>query len=369
VLEDCLVTEILVENGVVSGVRALDCRTGSFEEFSCRFLVLATGGAGHLYKLSTNSDVATGDGVALAFKAGAEIVDMEFFQFHPTALRMPGVTPFLISESVRGEGGVLRNVDGYRFMPDYTPDADLAPRDVVTRSILYEMRKTASDRVFVDVTHLPPYVITTRFPHIYRFCLVRGLDITRGLIPVAPAAHYVMGGVKTNTWGETNIAGLFVVGEASCTGVHGANRLASNSLLEAVVFSQRIIERTTRETVPEIPGTDKDTAVRYSLSKRRVLEEVPPPNLSALQELHWDKVGIIRDKESLNETLDILAAWQECLPEPTDRPSYELNNLAFTGRLVAEAALLREESRGAHFRSDFPKSLSEWQRHLILVKQ
>ena len=368
VLEDCLVTEILVENGVVSGVKALDCRTGSFEEFSCRFLVLATGGAGHLYKLSTNSDIATGDGVALAFKAGAEIVDMEFFQFHPTALRIPGVTPFLISESVRGEGGVLRNVDGYRFMPDYTPEADLAPRDVVTRSILYEMRKTASDRVFVDVTHLPPYVITTRFPHIYRFCLVRGLDITRGLIPVAPAAHYIMGGVKTNTWGETNIVGLFVIGEASCTGVHGANRLASNSLLEAVVFSQRVIERTTKETVLEIPGTDKDTAVRYSLSKRRVLEEVPPPNLSALQELHWDKVGIIRDKESLNETLDILAAWQECLPEPTDRPSYELNNLALAGRLVAEAALLREESRGAHFRSDFPKSLPEWQRHLILVK-
>ena len=368
VLEDCLVTEILVENGTVSGVKALDCRTGSFEEFSCRFLVLATGGAGHLYKLSTNSDIATGDGVALAFKAGAEIADMEFFQFHPTALRIPGVTPFLISESVRGEGGVLRNVDGYRFMPDYTPEADLAPRDVVTRSILYEMRKTASDRVFVDVTHLPPYVITTRFPHIYRFCLVRGLDITRGLIPVAPAAHYIMGGVKTNTWGETNIVGLFVIGEASCTGVHGANRLASNSLLEAVVFSQRVIERTTKEAVPEILGTDKDTAVRYSLSKRRVLEEVPPPNLSALQELNWDKVGIIRDKESLNETLDILAAWQECLPEPTDRPSYELNNLALAGRLVAEAALLREESRGAHFRSDFPKSLPEWQRHLILVK-
>ncbi|MDD4986064.1 MAG: FAD-binding protein, partial [Dehalococcoidales bacterium] len=345
------------------------CRTGCFVEFGCRFLVLATGGAGHLYKLSTNSDIATGDGVALAFKAGAEIVDMEFFQFHPTALRMPGVTPFLISESVRGEGGVLRNVDGYRFMPDYTPEADLAPRDVVTRSILYEMRKTASDRVFVDVTHLSPNLITTRFPNIYRFCLVRGLDITRGLIPVAPAAHYLMGGVKTNTWGETNIKGLFVIGEASCTGVHGANRLASNSLLEAVVFSQRVIERTTRDTVPEISGTEKDTAVRCSLSKRRVLKDVPPPSLSALQELNWDKVGIIRDKASLNEALDILAAWQNCLPEPTDRPSYELNNLAMTGRLVAEAALLREESRGAHFRTDFPKSSPDWRHHLILVKQ
>lgn len=294
---------------------------------------------------------------------------MEFFQFHPTALRMPGVTPFLISESVRGEGGVLRNVDGYRFMPDYHPDADLAPRDVVSRSIIYEMRKTSSDRVFVDVTHLPPYVVTTRFPHIYRFCLVRGLDITRGLIPVAPAAHYLMGGVKTNTWGETSIEGLFAVGEVACTGVHGANRLASNSLLEAVVFSQRVIERTTKENVSEIPDSEKEKSTRCSLSKRKALKEVPPANLSALQELMWDKAGIIRDRQSLNEALDILDAWQACLPEPTDRPSYELNNLTFAGRLVAESALAREESRGAHFRSDFSKKLPDWQRHLILIKK
>ena len=369
VLEDCLVTEILVENGAVSGIRALDCRTSTFELYHCRFLILATGGAGHLYKFSTNSDIATGDGVALAFKAGAEIADMEFFQFHPTALRMPGVTPFLISESVRGEGGVLRNVDGYRFMPDYTPEADLAPRDVVTRSIIYEMRKTASDRVFVDVTHLPPHTITTRFPHIYRFCLVRGLDITRGLIPVAPAAHYMMGGVRTNTWGETSITSLFAVGECACTGVHGANRLASNSLLEAVVFSQRIIERTAMDTAPEPSVNDEETIDRCTLSQRQEPDEVPLANLSALQELLWDKASILRDRESLNEALDILAAWGKCLPEPTDRPSYELNNLALTGRLVAEAALRREESRGAHFRSDFPKSRPEWKRHLVLLKQ
>ena len=369
VLEDCLVTEILVDNGAVIGVRALDSRTSLFETFHCRSLILATGGAGHLYKFSTNSDIATGDGIALAYKAGAEITDMEFFQFHPTALRMPGVTPFLISESVRGEGGVLRNVDGYRFMPDYHPDADLAPRDVVSRSIIYEMRKTSSDRVFVDVTHLPPYVVTTRFPHIYRFCLVRGLDITRGLIPVAPAAHYLMGGVKTNTWGETSIEGLFAVGEVACTGVHGANRLASNSLLEAVVFSQRVIERTTKENVSEIPDSEKEKSTRCSLSKRKALKEVPPANLSALQELMWDKAGIIRDRQSLNEALDILDAWQACLPEPTDRPSYELNNLTFAGRLVAESALAREESRGAHFRSDFSKKLPDWQRHLILIKK
>ncbi|MBN1862851.1 MAG: FAD-binding protein, partial [Dehalococcoidales bacterium] len=194
VLENCLVTEIIVRAGAVSGVSALDCRTGSVERFDCRFLVLATGGAGQLYKFTTNPDVATGDGMALAYRAGAEIADMEFFQFHPTALRLPGVAPFLITEAVRGEGGVLRNVDGYRFMPDYAEEADLAPRDVVARSILFEMIKTGADRVFIDATHLPRYVITTRFPQVYRFCLDHGLDINKNLIPVAPAAHYIMGG-------------------------------------------------------------------------------------------------------------------------------------------------------------------------------
>ncbi len=368
VLEDCLATEILVEKGVIKGVKALDCHTGSIEEFGCRSLILATGGAGQLYKFSTNSDIATGDGIVLAFNAGAEIVDMEFFQFHPTALRLPGVTPFLISEAVRGEGGVLRNVDGHRFMPDYTPEADLAPRDIAARSIVYEMKKTGSDRVFIDVTHLPPYVITTRFPHIYRFCLDHGLDITKGVIPVAPAAHYMMGGIKTNSWGETNIAGLFAVGETACTGVHGANRLASNSLLEAVVFSKRIVGRTTRETETPSPDQSQSQEAHHRLSQRQVLETMPPPSRSALQELHWDKVGIIRDKESLTEAADVLATWQNCLPQPTDRPSYELNNLVITGRLVTEAALLRQESRGAHFRSDFPHSSPQWQCHIILVK-
>ncbi|MDI6815156.1 MAG: FAD-binding protein, partial [Dehalococcoidales bacterium] len=314
----------------------------------------------------TNSDVATGDGIALAFNAGAKIVDMEFFQFHPTALRLPGVTPFLISEALRGEGGVLRNVEGYRFMPDYTPEGDLAPRDVVARSIVYEMKKTGSDRVFIDITHLPPYVTTTRFPHIYRFCLDHGLDITKGLIPVAPAAHYMIGGIKTNSWGETNIAGLFAAGETACTGVHGANRLASNSLLEAVVFSKRIVKRTTAEA--KASSSSQGREVHHSLGQRRVPEIVPTPSLHALQQLHWDKVGIIRNKESLTQAADILAAWHKSLPQPADRPSYELSNLILTGRLVTEAALLREESRGAHFRADFPHSLPQWQYHIVLVK-
>ncbi len=367
VLEDCLATEIVVEKGRVSGIKALDCRTGSVEEFDCRFLILATGGAGQLFKFNTNSDIATGDGIALAFNAGAEIIDMEFFQFHPTALRLPGVTPFLISEAVRGEGGVLRNVEGYRFMPDYIPEGDLAPRDVVARSIVYEMQKTGSDRVFVDVTHLPSYVTTTRFPHIYRFCQDHGLDITKGLVPVAPAAHYMMGGIKTGSWGETNITGLFAAGETACTGVHGANRLASNSMLEVLVFSKRIMEKTGGETKTKAPTTGKAMEVIHLVNQRQVPETMPAPSLSALQQLHWDKVGIIRDRQSLIEATDTLAAWQKSLPQPTDRPSYELNNLVLTGRLVTEAALLREESRGAHFRSDLPQSSPQWQRHIVFT--
>jgi len=368
VLEDCLATEILVEKETVRGIKVLDCRTGSIEEFDCRFLILATGGAGQLFKFNTNSDVATGDGVALAFNAKAEIMDMEFYQFHPTALHMPGVTPFLISEAVRGEGGILRNVEGRPFMPDYTPDGDLAPRDIVARSILYEMEKTGSDKVFIDATHLPPRTVTTRFPHIYRFCLEQGLNITKDLIPVAPAAHYMIGGVKTNSWGETNIAGLFACGETACAGVHGANRLASNSLLDAVVFSKRIIKKTSEGTNTEVPATSQSAEIHHSLSQRPAPQSVPAPSLSALQMLHSDKVGIIRNKEGLTQAADILAAWQKSLPQPIDRPSYELRNLILTGRLVTEAALFREESRGAHFRSDFPQSLSQWQRHIIFTK-
>ncbi|MEE8419318.1 MAG: L-aspartate oxidase, partial [Dehalococcoidales bacterium] len=364
VLEHSLVTEILVEGGTVRGVKVLDCRTNTFEEFNCRFLILATGGAGQLFKVNTNSDVATGDGVALAYEAGAEITDMEFYQFHPTALHLPGVTPFLISEAVRGEGGILRNIEGYRFMEDYTPAGELAPRDVVSRSILAEMEKTGSDNVFIDVTHLPARVVATRFPHIYRFCLEHGLEITRDMIPVAPAAHYMIGGVKTNSWGETSIAGLYACGEIACAGIHGANRLASNSLLEGLVFGKRVYQRTAEEIKNEVSPAKEF----HTLGKRQPPALVPEPSLSGLQQLHWDKVGIIRSREGLTEAAGILAAWQKILPQPTDRPSCELSNLVMTGRLVTEAALLREESRGVHFRSDFPEHLAAWRHHTIFKK-
>ena len=366
-IEDCLATKILVENGTVQGIKALDCRTGSTTEFNCRSLILATGGAGQLFKFNTNSDIATGDGIALAFQAGAEIMDMEFFQFHPTALRLPGVTPFLISEAVRGEGGILRNTNGYPFMPDYSPQGDLAPRDVVARSILYEIQKTDSNRVFVDITHLPPHFTTTRFPHIFQFCLDHGLDITREPVPVAPAAHYMMGGIKTNIWGETNITGLFAAGETACTGVHGANRLASNSMLEVVVFSKRIIAKTGKQTRQKAAPHTWASNTHHLPNHGGISKSVTAPDFSTLQGLLWEKVGVIRHREGLTEAVAILAAWQKSLSSPTNRVSYERNNLVLAGRLVTEAALLRKESRGAHFRTDHPRSLPRWQRHIVFA--
>jgi L-aspartate oxidase len=365
VLEHHLATDIMVENNCVKGIRVFDCEKESFEEFGCRYLILATGGAGQLFKYTTNPEVATSDGIALALKAGAEIIDMEFFQFHPTALRMPGVVPFLISEAVRGEGGILRNIDGRAFMHDYTPLAELAPRDVVARSILSEMKKTRQENVFLDVTHLAPHRVKTRFPHIYQFCADHGLDITSSLIPVAPAAHYMIGGIRTNSWGETSVCGLFAAGECAGTGAHGANRLASNSMLEVLIFGKRIFqgidEKGSRQYNDNLPNRN----IYHRLKMKTALDKAPLLSLQALQNLLWDNVGIVRDRQGLTEAVDILGSWQHTLPQPSDRQSHELANMIVTGRLIAEAALLREESRGAHFRSDFPQRSPEWLRHIV----
>ncbi|MBI2847009.1 MAG: L-aspartate oxidase [Chloroflexi bacterium] len=374
ILEYSLVTEILLADGSVQGVRVLDNGTGFQKEFQCRFLILATGGAGQLYKFTTNPEVATGDGMALAFRAGAYVADMEFFQFHPTALRMPNVPTFLISEAVRGEGGILRNVHGRAFMKDYSPAGEMAPRDIVARAIVAEMKKTNSNNVFLDVTHLPTGTVTTRFPNIYRFCLEHGLDITKSLIPVAPAAHYMMGGVLTNIWGQTNVSGLLACGEVASTGVHGANRLASNSLLETLIFGKRVVERT--KLVAQAATDWNEASHMYpdegmavcALPHRDVQGlEVPPPSLSALESLMWEKVGIIRSGEGLQEAANILAAWEKETGKPKDRASYELQNLVLVGRLITEAALIRKESRGAHFRTDFPEPSPAWQKHTLLI--
>ncbi|MSQ14559.1 MAG: L-aspartate oxidase [Dehalococcoidia bacterium] len=366
--EYILVTKINVGESGVEGVATLDILSNATEEYRCRFLVLATGGCGRLYKFSTNPAVATGDGVALAYRCGAELMDMEFFQFHPTALRMPGSPPFLITEAIRGEGGILLNTKGRRFMPEYSSLAELAPRDVVARSIHSEMIRTGSDHVYLDIRHLSSDAIPARFPTIYHFCMEHGLDITKELIPVAPAAHYMMAGVRTNVWGETNIPGLFACGEVACTGVHGANRLASNSLLETLVFGKRIVTRSvqiTQGAAQPINESDlsfetiSDGAPRFTSAPTR------PLNLGALQSLMWDKVGIVRSGESLSEALDMLNSWESSEVVPEDARSYELSNLVTIGRLVAQAALMRTESRGAHYRSDYPDTSEEWQHHLV----
>lgn len=369
ILEQSMVTRILMDEGGggAVGVEVMDSRTGVRHEYRGKHIVLATGGAGRLFRYTTNPDVATGDGVALAFRAGAQVMDMEFFQFHPTALRLPGAPPFLISEAVRGEGGRLCTLEGRPFMHDYHPLGDLAPRDVVARAILAEMQKAGSPHVLLDITHLPAERVTSRFPTIYRTCLQYGLDITQQPIPVAPAAHYMMGGVKTDLWGQTSIPNLYACGECACVGVHGANRLASNSLLETVVFSHRVVRRTLGEGQGEPPHHRPE--VVHRLEPREVPRApIPPLTLSTLQELMWQKVGLVREGEGLLQACQVLSAWEQTVPQPTERYSQELANMVVVGRLMAEAALRRTESRGAHYRTDYPHPDPSWQKHQVLYR-
>jgi L-aspartate oxidase len=365
-LENFLATNIIVGDQQVQGVRTLSCYTGEIQEFGCRYLIIATGGAGQLFKYTTNPQIATGDGIALAFNSGAEIVDTEFFQFHPTTLILPEAEPFLISEAVRGEGAVLRNQAGHSFMTGYHPDGDLAARDIVARSILYEMQKTGTERVYLDTTVINSRRLTTRFPTIYRYCREHGLDITREQIPISPAAHYLMGGIRTNHWGETSIPGLYAVGEVACTGVHGANRLASNSLIEVLVFARRIIDgiKAGRQPEPSPEGTPA-----YHLNTRgHASDLLPPLNRENIRELMWRNAGIIRDRHNLDDTARILAAWQSLLPPVNNSYTFEMASLILCGRLLTEAAIIREESRGAHFRADFPNVSPQWKRHITLTK-
>ena len=352
VLDRHTAIDLLIENGRCRGAIATT-PVGEPLTVTADWTILATGGAGRLYTLTTNPEVATGDGIALAFRAGATVQDLEFIQFHPTALRLPELPAFLISESMRGEGAILRTLDGRRFMADYHPEAELAPRDIVARAIASEMQRTHSDHVLLDITHRDPEFSAARFPGIYRHCLQYELDITRQPVPVAPAAHYIMGGVLTDTWGRTTVPGLLACGEVACTGVHGANRLASNSLLETVVFAQRAVEASLQ---PDC-GAASTPINAVPLDGR--ITGLAAPDLPALQALLWQHAGIVRHREGLSTAAAILDGWRADAPsDPT------LRNVALIGRLIVEAALRRRESRGAHFRSDFPAPSPAWEQRL-----
>ncbi|MSP78729.1 MAG: L-aspartate oxidase [Dehalococcoidia bacterium] len=365
VCEHVMVTRIIVDDGgAARGVRVLDTRTGKEEEFGGKATVLATGGAGRLFRYTTNPEVATGDGVYLAFKAGAAIMDEEFYQFHPTALAIKGAPSFLISEAVRGEGAILRNGHGEAFMKRYSEQGDLAPRDVVARAIVAEMEKAAADHMLLDVTHLPAATIRTRFPTIYRFCLGYRIDMTKHMVPVAPAAHYMMGGVKTNLWGETTVAGLYACGEVASTGVHGANRLASNSLLETVVFGKRLLDRTLDKTDEEPQGVRKERV--FKMPNRQVpCAAIPPLTLENVQNLMWRNAGIARNGEDLLWAARVLSVWSRIPAKSRQRTAHELLSLVWVGRLLVEGALVRQESRGAHYRTDFPEPSPQWELHTV----
>lgn len=367
VMEHTLATNLLSDSSGIIGVETLRMKDKQKHRFLGNAVILATGGAGHLFRHTTNPPVATGDGVSLAFNAGAQVMDMEFYQFHPTALRLPNAPTFLISEALRGEGAQLRNINGTIFMKHYDDMEDLAPRDIVTRAIVSEMRTTQADHVDLDITHLPDKKIKNRFPTIYAFCLRYGLDITKMPIPVSPAAHYMMGGVKTTSRGETSLRNLYACGEASCNAIHGANRLASNSLLDTVVFARRVVDQIFNPPKKESDLTlDEDI---YSVSDEPTdLSNIPELSLINLQDMMWSSVGITRNGQDLHQAIQICQQWQTSMGPPSSKNSYELANLVLLGRLMAKAAALRAESRGAHFREDFPKSSSNWIKHIVLEK-
>ncbi|HEX8817241.1 MAG TPA: L-aspartate oxidase [Terriglobales bacterium] len=343
-------TDLTSEDGRVSGVHVID-EHAEIQTISASAVLLATGGLGQLYRNTTNPDVATGDGVAMAFRAGAEVSDMEFIQFHPTALYLKNAPRFLLSEALRGEGAYLRNMDLHRFMPKYHPMAELAPRDIVARAITHELEVVRSKDavVYVDLTHLNAKHIISRFPRIYETCDKYNIDITTELIPIRPAAHYSMGGVRSDLNGRASVPGLYVAGEVASTGVHGANRLASNSLLEGLVFGARA-GKVMRE---ELRSRRKVSPQQRAVSNGPV-ESVTEQVIHEIQDLMWREVGIVRIGSGIKSTIQQLETLGPRVAHPKTRRGYEAQNLWQAGILVARSALAREESRGAHYRLDFP---------------
>jgi L-aspartate oxidase len=359
---DALALSLSMREGQCVGAAFLD-RDGRVEEVSAPRSLIATGGAGQVYRETTNPPIATGDGIAMAFEAGARVTDLEFIQFHPTALNVAGAPRFLLSEALRGEGAWLVNQQGERFVQRYEPAGDLASRDLVARAIVREVNRTGAP-VFLTMAHLDADYVRNRFPTITQACRRAGFDIATDRIPVSPAAHYVMGGVETDLCGRTSIDNLFAAGEAACTGVHGANRLASNSLLEGLVFGARAAE------------TMKGSSVKATLTAEPGdIVTTPPasasvPSASDVRDVMWRDAGLVRTRNGLAPLVDQLSAWRSAVSKarsatPGDRELRRVASLVTVGLLIARAALRRQESRGGHFREDFPQRDDiHWQRRI-----
>ena len=373
VFEHHYAVDLIVQDGRCCGAYVLDDATGQVEAFVAKATLLATGGAGQVYRFTTNPPIATGDGVAMAWRAGAEIADMEFIQFHPTSLFHPDAKSFLISEAVRGEGGILRRKDGTAFMAEYDPTRkDLAPRDIVARAIDSEIKKTGDECVYLDVTHLSPEEIKSHFPTIYARCLSFGIDITTDWIPVVPAAHYSCGGVRTDLQGRTTIDRLYACGEVASTGVHGANRLASNSLLEALVFGRRAADDAGANavdwercpSVADFPGAARRIGVHDHAQVAHLRHR--------LQTVMQKYVGIVRTDARLQKAAAAVAALRAEAQSSFDECALaddvlELRNMIEVATLIIECAQRRHESRGLHYNTDYPEP-RESERHDTILK-
>jgi L-aspartate oxidase len=373
---------LIVNEGRCCGVTFLDPILRAPRDLYAKAVILATGGAGQLYLHTTNPSVATGDGMAMAYFAGAEIADIEFVQFHPTVLNLENAPRFLLTEAMRGEGGLLKNQAGERFMERYHELKEMAPRDVVSRSVVAEMKRTGTRAVYLDMTAFDEKFLTERFPNIYKTCLHYGLNIAKDLLPISPAVHYFMGGARTDMDGRTTVPGLYAAGEVACTGVQGANRLASNSLLEGLVFGARAgkaaLENSTQENsrlrisdsrqASSISSSGTWNMEHGTKSLGSEIQNVEPGIATAVRKrvkrLMWERVGILREEQSLKNAL---REFEQIEQAPLSTASRNFVTLA---KLITTAALWREESRGGHFRTDFPKRDDErWQIHSIQQKE
>ena len=375
IYEDTDAVELLVSNNECKGVLVYNDETQEYETIYSPAIILATGGIGQLYKYTTNPAGATGDGLALAYNAGAVMQDMEFVQFHPTALAIDcGENRFLISEAVRGEGAKLCDSDGVEYMQKYDERKELAPRDIVTRANFNEMKKNKLDNVYLNATCIDNKKLAKRFPNISKKCLENGIDIAHDFIPVAPAAHYYMGGVKTNLRGETSISGLYAIGEVSSTGLHGGNRLASNSLLECVVCAYSVAEylKSLKLKSPKQIDEQIKTILDKYTDEDNITEELDIPSMKKhLQDIMWNYVGIFRDENSLATALKKLNDLKSKFPRTSkciSREEYEFRDMLIVANLIANSALTRKESRGAHYRTDYTQTNEECV-HSIITKE